>query len=216
MVNSLRMVVVVVALGLVADRVAAQPSPPQTSVGVPLRAGTPLNVQVTVSRAKGEKTVSRVPYGLVVNASLPPAVTGKPSHLRIGAEVAMPIVSPPAANSARPNPPETSVSPGDSGPRPPVVGFNYRPFGTNIDCSAVATDDGRFVVSVAIEDSSVYLDDQAGGRTARPGGDPPILRSFRFSNDLTLRDGQSVRFVAASDRISGETITVDVAISLVK
>lgn len=218
MVNRLRVVVVVVVLGLGAESAGAQSSaaPPPPSMGLPLSAGVPLNVQVTVSRTKGDKTISRFPYGLAVNASLPPAQGGKPSRLRIGAEVPMPVFGIPGPNSSRPNPPDTSPSPGESGQRPQALGMNPRPFGTNIDCSAVATNDGRFVVSLSIDDTSVYLDGQTGGGAARPDGDPPIVRSFRFSNDLTLRDGQSARLVAASDYISGETVTVDVAISVVK
>jgi hypothetical protein len=93
--------------------------------------------------------------------------------------------------------------------------LQYKDVGTRIDCGAMATDDGRFQVNLTIEDSSVYLDGQAVQAAAR-SSEPPIFRSFRSSNELTLRDGQSLQFTAAADRISGEVITVDVRLNVVK
>jgi hypothetical protein len=43
-----------------------------------------------------------------------------------------------------------------------------------------------------------------------------LLRSFRSINELTLRDGQSVQFTAATDRVNREVITMDVRLNVVK
>lgn len=188
---------------------APAPSPaPSPQGGREMRIGIPLQVQVVVSRSKGEKGISRVPYRLVVNAGAAP-FAGRPSQLRVGAELPMPAAGSPGPGGGPGEADARAAAGGATSPR-------YRAFGTNIDCAATATADGRFVVSLAIEESSPYPEGQLAGAAARPGAEPPVLRSLRFSNEVTLRDGQSTQFAQAIDRVSGETIEIDVTIALVK
>ena len=42
----------------------------------------------------------------------------------------------------------------------------------------------------------------------------PAYRSFESDNTLVLRDGQSQQYISAADRISGETIRVDVTLNV--
>ena len=42
----------------------------------------------------------------------------------------------------------------------------------------------------------------------------PVFRSFGSSNTLVLRDGQSRQYTAAADRVTGESIRVDVALTV--
>ena len=42
----------------------------------------------------------------------------------------------------------------------------------------------------------------------------PVFRSFESSNTLVLRDGQSRQYTAAADRVTGESIRVDVALTV--
>ena len=43
---------------------------------------------------------------------------------------------------------------------------------------------------------------------------PPVFRSFQSNNALALRDGQSQQYVAAADPVTGETIRVDVTLTV--
>ena len=96
-----------------------------------------------------------------------------------------------------------------------AVPSRYEHIGTNIDCSANSTDDGRFEVNISIEDTSIYLDGQRTDDASKLTG-PPIFRSFQASNELVLRDGQSTEFTAATDRISGEITKIEVTLKVMK
>jgi hypothetical protein len=214
MVKHVHAVALAIALALALGADVPRAQTPTASSDAPkaaqpaMKPGTPLQVQVVMSRFQGDKKVSSVPYALSVTAIAPPWV-GRPSQLRIGAEVPVPAMSAPRV-AGKPA--------SDADPNIPVGGgpMTYRAFGTNIDCSAVTTGDGRFRVSLTVEDSSLYLDGQVAQSAAQKATDPPIMRSFRFSNEILLRDGQSAQFAAATDRVSGEIIKVDVTVTVVK
>jgi hypothetical protein len=85
-------------------------------------------------------------------------------------------------------------------------GVDYKSVGTNIDCLATSTDDGRFEVEVRIEDSSIM---------ERRGIDiPPTLRTFSSSNNVVLKDGQTAQFTAAADKVTGEVVRIDVTLNV--
>ena len=44
----------------------------------------------------------------------------------------------------------------------------------------------------------------------------PVIRSFRASNNVVLKDGQTRQFTAAADRITGEVVKVDVTLKVAK
>lgn len=167
----------------------------------------PLKVTVVVSRYQGEKKVSSLPYTLLVNAN--DAVLGtmgnmigpemRVARLRTGASVPVPSMA---------QPKESPVQ----GPVGPV---QYKPIGTNIDCSARSTDDGRFRLDISIEDSSVYSEGQSAQGVPKFDG-VPSFRSFQTSNALILKDGQSSEFTAAADRITGDVTKVVVTVTVVK
>jgi len=94
----------------------------------------------------------------------------------------------------------------------PVPGENgavrHLMVGTIIDCLATSTDDGRFKVEVRIEDSSIM--ERRNAEVA------PTLRTFSTSNAVILRDGQSMQFLSAADKISGEVVMVDVTMTVEK
>jgi hypothetical protein len=124
------------------------------------------------------------------------------ARLRTGAEVPVPSV-------AVPRDPKES---GNQGPWGPV---QYKSVGVNIDCWARSLDDGRFSVDVSIEDTSVYSEGQTAPGIAKIDR-IPSFRTFRSSNALILKDGQTTQFTAAADKISGEVTKVDVTIAVVK
>jgi hypothetical protein len=198
--------IMVLALGVGQARAQdpTPPQPPQPGAKAPL---IPLQVQVVVSRYQGEKKLSSLPYMLSVNAN-----AGGQASLRMGAEVPVPTTAfqplppPPPTPNEKPAPPKP--------PATPLTSFNYRAIGTEIDCGASTTEDGRFRVQLTISDSSVYTDVQD---TSVPvAGKLPVFRSFRSSNTLVLRDGQSRQFTAATDRISGEVVRVEVTLTVLK
>lgn len=153
----------------------------------------PLDIQIVVSRYQGEKKVSSLPFSVAVNANEPLA-----SQLRMGANV------PVAATVFTPK----------EGATPPVQSWNYRDVGTAIDCTAKTLDDGRFQLWVSVEDSSVYAGVQDG--TTPSVRDVPVIRSFKSKNTLLLRDGQTRQFTAATDRVNGEVVKIDVTLRVVK
>jgi hypothetical protein len=161
----------------------------------------PLSVQVVVSRYQGEKKVSSLPYTLAVNANASRQGTAGStvSSLRMGVEIPL--------STTAPSPDGKSLA----APGP----IQYRPFGTNIDAWANSIDANRFQVNVSIEDSSIYTTEQAASASPK-ASDLPVFRSYRYKNELVLRDGQSAQFTAATDRVTGEVIKVDVTLSVLK
>jgi hypothetical protein len=161
---------------------------------------TPLQVQVVVSRYQGDKRISSMPYMLSVNAvgSHEPLGRGENSQLRMGAEVPIVLTTQPGADSQNQN---------------PVTSVQYRSTGTNIDCRARSMGDGRFELGVSVQDTSVFTDTDAAA-VARAG--QPVFRSFQASHTLILRDGESRQFTAATDRVTGEVVRIDVTLTAVK
>jgi hypothetical protein len=89
---------------------------------------------------------------------------------------------------------------------------SYKDVGNNIDVNANELEDGRFKVSCNFEQSSLSGGDAAGGSTNLA----PVLRNFRSEANLTMRDGQTVQYTAATDPINGEVLKIDVTLTVVK
>jgi hypothetical protein len=178
---------------------APQPAPASPSL-VPIGSNlTPIEVQVVISRYKDDKKVSSLPYTLAVNAN-----EGGSTRLRMGADVAVPsTVFTPTTN-------------GDKGQNfNPLTSFSYKSVGTNIDCSARSTPDGRFSVNLSVsETSAVAAEAQASG-TPRVAN-APIFGNFQTNTALLLGNGQTRQFTAATDRITGEVVRVDVTLRVLK
>jgi len=158
--------------------------------GVPSRPGfdpgVPLKLQVVISRYQDDKKVSSLPYTISLGSN------GRSVSLRMGGEV--PIV--------------TSMIP--QGP----TSINYRNVGTSLDGSASELSGGRFAVSLTLEDSSVYPDDQK--TSIAKAGDHPSFSTFRASETMILRDGQSTQYTTAADKVTGLVTKVDVTLTVLK
>ncbi len=200
-------VVLALACGTVArtqDPSTNQPSKATAAASVD-RPLVPLKIQIVISRYQGNKKISSLPYALSVTANdgrfergqyLPNTV----ERLRIGAQVPVPMMPTPVID----------------GQKMPTGGpVQYKDVGTNIDCYAAVTEDGRFKSYLTIEDTSVYPEGQTTQGAPRLN-DVPTFRSFRSSNVVVLKDGQSTEFAAATDKISGEVVKVDVTLTVVK
>jgi len=154
---------------------------------------TPLKVQVVIARYQGEKKISSMPYTLTMNA-------GNRANLRMGTKIPVMMVS-------------QAMPQTQDGKQIPQVGpIQYQDVGTNIDCSSTQLDDGRFMLNISVDDSSVYPDDGV------PGGSKgnPSFRSFRASNSMVLRNGETGQFTTATDKVTGETVKVDVTLTVMK
>jgi len=159
----------------------------------------PLKIQVVISRYQGDKKISSLPYSLSVSGgggrmdpTAGPAFVGR-ANLRMGTKVPVPT---------------PTISAGQQ-----VQSYQYQDVGTNIDCQVWAVDD-RFRVEITIDDSSVYPDDNKEPPGAVKGA--PSLRSFRASDAMMLKDGGTAQFTAATDKVTGETVRVDVTLTVVK
>jgi hypothetical protein len=188
-------------LGAQAQAPAAVPAAPTTEKAA-VKSNVPLRVLIVISRYQGEKKISSVPYTLSVNAGPIPGNRGPGSQLRMGAKVPIPVVQPPKADGKPP------VDMTNGGP------YTYEQIGTNIDCSANSTADGRFDVNVSISETGVVTDPTLSPATRSSG--PVIFRSFQTNSQLTLRDGQTTQFTAATDASNGEIVRIDVTLNLVK
>ena len=156
----------------------------------------PLKLQITISRYQGEKKISSMPYSLSMNAGAQPP--NNFANLRMGTKIPVMIAS--AVDAKLP----------DGKPIPQAI--QYQDVGTNIDCRATALDDGRYLLSITVDDSSVYPDEQL------PGGSKgnPAFRSFRASNTLVVRNGETGQFTTAADKVTGELVKVDVTLTVIK
>lgn len=150
-----------------------------------------LKVDLVVSRHAGEKKISSLPYTLWVTAN---EQNPRTTSLRVGSQV--PVAS-------------TRVPEKDA-PAPPA--YSYRDIGTNIDCSASTAGEGRFSVRIVLNDSSVHTD----AKDARSVPGLPVFRNFSSSFALLLRDGQNATYTSAVDPVSGETMKVEVTLTVLK
>lgn len=195
------LITLAVAVTLSAQNPAPAPLNPEQPASPPGTRGAkalaiPLEVQIILSRYQGEKRISSMPYVMAVNAN------GERASLNMGAEVAIP---------------SSTVAPNDPSKPQPFVSFNYRSIGTSIICGAITTaEEGRFELNISVDDSSVYLKEDSVAGSPAAVSNMPAFRSFKSRNTLLLRDGQTRQYTAATDRVSGETIRIDVTLKVVK
>ena len=205
------MLVVMAATVVMASGAAAAQEPPpgprpvnqESSPTSPKKVqNIPLELQVVIARYQGEKRISSLPYVLSLK-SFTNSFRAGPSgaSLRLGSRV--PIRSQVVTPAADGKPATTTSSVG------------YENVGTNIDAGATALEDGRFEVTISINESSVVTDPQDLKGT--PGSDSyPVFRSYQSTNTFFVKEGETKQFTAASDRVSGEVVRVEVKLTVVK
>jgi hypothetical protein len=148
-----------------------------------------LRLQLVVSRYQGEKKVSSLPYVMTVTTD-ERSRSGR-GNIRLGTQVPVSMTS-----FDKDGKPTSSVQ--------------YRDVGTNIDCAVLGMAEGRFKVDLTVEDSSVDTSTGTGI------GGAPAFKSFRTSDSMILRDGQSVQYSSATDKVNGDVWRVDVTMTVVK
>jgi len=167
----------------------------QAATQPPPKAVVPVKVDIVLSRYQGDKKTSSLPFTLLVNFN---DRYNPQTSVRMGVDIPVGTVSTTSANGA-----VTTTKP------------DYRNVGTSIDCRGTTTDDGRYALYVNIVDQSVYTPD-ADSRAVMHATDPAAFRTFSTSNNVTLRDGQTLQFTMATDKISGEVLKVEVTATALK
>ncbi len=147
-----------------------------------------VKVQVVLSRYEGDRRVSSLPYTMLATAD------SSAVSVRTGSQVAVAQGSVGADGKSTPN-------------------WQYINVGTNIDCN-VKPEGSRFNVHINVNDSS-YIDRQPGAARATTL-DVPTLRNFSYGNSIILKDGETKQFVAASDKVSGDVVKIDVTLNVEK
>ena len=152
---------------------AQQPAGPQQPASVSKPAMVPLEVEVVLSRFQGDKKISSMPYTLSVTAN------GEPTTLNMGTEV--PVR--PRRSRQRTRARATGTV---------AVGY-HRPIGTNFVLRASTVSDNLYQIQLNVEDSSVFTPDVR--QQAMPmAPDVPAFRSFKGTNSLLLKDGQTRQY----------------------
>jgi len=141
----------------------------------------PLRVQLVMTRLQAEKKIASYPYVFTVT-------TTHAGQIRMGTEV-------PIAVSMK----DGSVS------------FQYRNVGANLECNAEALDNGRFRLSINMENSSL-----GDLRNVGKEVDVPMFVTRNTRSDVILRDGETQTYSSATDPASGEVVKVDVTLTVLK
>ena len=146
----------------------------------------PLKVTVVFTEFDGEKKLSSLPYALFLKAEESP--TRKfVGTVRMGVRV--PI--------------------GTSGKE---SGITYLDVGSNLDCQVQPADDGKYLVDLTVERSSIYPNSASTDQHSadqRPS-EHPLIRTFRASLAVMLRDAQTTQTTVATDPLNGHVVKVDV------
>jgi hypothetical protein len=148
-----------------------------------------LRVQIVISRYQGEKKVASLPYTLVVTTG------GGRARMRMGVDTPVPV----------------TIFPSSEGDKPSLkTSFQYKTVGTNIDCGAFVRPEGRYQLTIGVENSSALT----GAGASIEGA--PLFRRFETNLDPLLRDGESVQTIASTDPVTGEVVKIDVTMNVVK
>ena len=155
-----------------------------------VKVATPVKVQIVFAEFDGDKKISSMPYTFTVTTD--EKAGGNYTSLRTGIRV----------------PIETEGKDQKT---------TYIDIGSNIDCGIMAEDEGRFHLHLIFERSELYPNKSKEGErlVANPGGQP-MVRQFRTSENLILRDGQTSENLVSTDPLNGHTFRVSVTINMQK
>jgi hypothetical protein len=167
----------------------------------------PVQVDVVLTRWQGEKKISSLPFVLIATAGPLPR-GGNSTSIRMGVDV--PIGT--STSSAT----QTTGAQGNS-PRAVETTKSetvFRNVGTDIDTQVSRTDQTSFSVFLNLRDSSIFSSDASKPLTTI--SDPTAFRTFTASNSLPMIDGQTRLFGLGTDKVTGETVRVEVKLTILK
>jgi hypothetical protein len=163
----------------------------------------PVQVEVVMTRLQGEKKISSMPFVLMANAGS----RANQSSMRMGVDVP---VGTSTSNVTQTQGPATS----QRATATARVATEFRNVGTDIDTMVSRIDATNYSVYVSIRDSSIFTSDQT--KIPNTMVDPTAFRTFNSSNTLPMQDGQTRVFGVATDKITGETLRIEVRLTVVK
>jgi hypothetical protein len=153
----------------------------------------PLKVTVVFNEYDGEKKLSSLPYMLFLKMDEHKQYLGS---IRMGVRV----------------PIKTSEST-----------IQYEDIGSKIDCTGQLAEDGKYVLDLTVERTSIYANPPLKEEHAADAkiedqlhGSQPLLRTFRAAYALILRDGQTTQSVVGTDPLNGHVVKVDVTVNVLK
>ena len=156
---------------------------------------TELKIQIVFSAFDGDKKIASLPYTITAVGEERDASQYQAS-LRLG-------ISVPILLQTKEGSPQTQ----------------YQDVGTNIDARAKRFEDGRYKLTFSIERSSIFAADGSEENTIRPSAlreYSPLLRRYRGSFDLLLRDGQTAQGPVATDPQSGRILKTEVTLNVAR
>lgn len=159
----------------------------------------PLKIQIVLTEFDGTQKISSLPYTMYTLAVDPHDHSRE--HLRLG--VHLPVAT--ASNASGGVPTQ----------------YTYIEVGTNIDCAAIALEDGQFSLDFTVEQSSASTLATGGKSTDWKPGDPnpgpqPITRLFRNEFALLMRDGQTMEGSSAVDPVTGHVLKINVTLNVLR
>jgi len=162
---------------------------------------TGLKLQIVLSEYDGEKKVTSLAYSIPV--SIENGKTGgRFSSIRTGVRV--PVMTEDPQGKAT------------------IQNFDV---GTNIDARADRGDDGRYLVTLKVERTSLYdgTRDHSGkiygkewGIKDTPPGNEPLVLQYKGEVGVFVREGQPTEATAATDPFTGHVLKVEVTLSVMK
>jgi hypothetical protein len=152
----------------------------------------PIRVQVVFAEYDGDKKISSMPYSFIVIAD-EKAGGNYSTSLRTGVRIPIEIEGKDQKTT-------------------------YLDVGSNIDCGVRTEDDGRFHVYMIFERSAIYPSPTSADEkleVSRPNGQP-LIRQFRTSENLILKDGQTSESILSTDPLNGHVMRISVTINSLK
>lgn len=159
---------------------------------------TPVKVQITFTEYEGEKKTKSLPYVMYMNPLNADDMKGSNwVKFRIGTRV------------------------------PVYTGKNemqYVDIGTNVDARSAFRSDGHLLLEATLERS--WVDGQVSIPVAKTDAstadgasgryEDPVIRTFKSTLDLSLREGQTIESNVATDPGSGKVTKVEIGFTTVK
>src|SRR5258708_4578855 len=156
----------------------------------------PVKLNVVLTENDGEKKIASLPYSILVNSD-PPGPGSRATYstfTRVGVRVPVPAG-------------------GKEGQT------TFVDVGSNIDCGVQAEEDGRFTVRLNFERSSLYFQsrgDEKGVTKTTETGQPYIPTIRAQSLLVTVRDGQSLEVLTATDPLNGHVFRINETLNVQK
>lgn len=149
-----------------------------------------LRVEVVLSRFQQERLVSRQPYAFVVAGS-------ETTRLRMGARTPIRVTRSGSSDN-------------------PTSSYQYQDVGTDIDCRVEHLENGRYLLSLSLESSSVFAPEGQPSAELPLPGNPPVLQSFSTAINQVLALSQKLESMVSTDPLTGEVLKVEVSLSEVE